>query len=202
MARGCVVGSGLMLPLGVQKTCQACQEKTVPGSAATGGVGVKLKRMRLGGGSCRGRPCQGGTAMEEPLVQGLRPGDVLPVAHLEPEVAEAALQDCIGAIVEGRHVATAVDPDAFRGPQLLGQVLWQLLARRGTSALKGTAQLVKVGALTFLHNHAPCHDLSTLSLSLQPHLKTFVAPVLIGDFNYVLRWKSQRIKIHKLDYRF
>jgi hypothetical protein len=40
-------------------------------------------------------------------------GDVaLPVAHLEPEVAEAALQDCVGTVVEGRHVAAAADPDA------------------------------------------------------------------------------------------
>ncbi len=52
-------------------------------------------------------------------------GDVvLPVAHLDPEVAEAALQDCVGTVVDGRHVAAAADPDAFRGPQLLGQVLW------------------------------------------------------------------------------
>ncbi len=52
------------------------------------------------------------------------------MAHLEREVAEAALQDGGGAIVEGRerqHVAAAAaDPDAFGGPQLLGQVLWQL----------------------------------------------------------------------------
>ncbi len=50
---------------------------------------------------------------------------------MEPEVAEAVLQDCVGAILEGRegrHVAAAADPDAFRGPQLLGQVLWHLLA--------------------------------------------------------------------------
>ncbi len=52
-------------------------------------------------------------------------GDVvLPVAHLEPEVAEAALHDCVGTVVEGRHVAAAADPDALRSPQLLGQVLW------------------------------------------------------------------------------
>jgi hypothetical protein len=66
---------------------------------------------------------------------GLEPGGgdvVLPVAHLEPEVAEAALEDGVGAVVEGRegrHVAAAADPDQVRGPQLLGQVLWQLLVR-------------------------------------------------------------------------
>ncbi len=92
---------------------------------------------------------------------------------------------CVGAIVEGRHVAAAMDPDAFRGPQLLGQVLWQLIVLRGTSALKGTAQLVTVGALPFLHNHALCHDLPTFFPSLQPHLQTPIAPVLIGDFNCV-----------------
>ncbi len=92
----------------------------------------------------------------------------------------------------GRHSG----PRRIPGPQLLGQVLWQVLVLRGTS------QLVTVGALPFLHIHAPCHDLSTFSPSLQPHLKSFVASVFIGDFNYVLRWKSQSIKIHSLDYRF
>ncbi len=56
-----------------------------------------------------------------------RGGDVvLLVAHLEPEAAEAALQDGVGAIIEGpvgRHVAAATDPDALGGPQLLWQVL-------------------------------------------------------------------------------
>jgi hypothetical protein len=50
-------------------------------------------------------------------------GDVLlPDAHLQLEVVEAALHDGIGAIVEGRqgwHVAAAVDLDAICGPQLL-----------------------------------------------------------------------------------
>ncbi len=54
-------------------------------------------------------------------------GDVvLLVTHLEPEVAGAALQDGVGAVVEwreGRHMAAATDPDAFGGPQLLWQVL-------------------------------------------------------------------------------
>jgi hypothetical protein len=129
--------------------------------------------------------------MEEPPVQGLRPGDVLPVAHLEPEVTEAALQlqDCVGAIVEGRHVAAAADPDAFRAHRSWDRSSGSPLSSEEL-ALKGTAQLVTVGALPFLHIHAPCHDLSTFFPSLQPHLKTFVAPVLIGDFNYVLRWKS------------
>ena len=56
---------------------------------------------------------------------GLQAGDgdvLLPDAHLQLEVVEAALQDGIGAIIEGRqehHVAAAVDPDAICGPQLL-----------------------------------------------------------------------------------
>jgi len=46
----------------------------------------------------------------------------LPDAHLQLEVVEAALQDGIGAIIEGlqgHHVAATVDPDAICGPQLL-----------------------------------------------------------------------------------
>ncbi len=79
------------------------------------------------GGSCRGRLCRSGSggAAGAGLEDG--GGDViLPVAHLEREVAvvEAALQDDVGVVVEGRerqHVAAAGDPDAFGGPQLLGQ---------------------------------------------------------------------------------
>ncbi len=52
-------------------------------------------------------------------------GDVvLLVTHLEPEAAETAQQDGVGAIIEGRHVAAVTDPDAFGGPQLLWQVVW------------------------------------------------------------------------------
>ncbi len=39
-------------------------------------------------------------------------------------MAEAALEDGIGAVVEGREgwcVATSADPDAVLGPQLLGR---------------------------------------------------------------------------------
>ncbi len=54
-------------------------------------------------------------------------GDVVLLAtHSETEVAEAALQDCVGAVGEKWHMAAAADPDTFGGPQLLGQVLWQL----------------------------------------------------------------------------
>jgi hypothetical protein len=56
-----------------------------------------------------------------------RGGDVvLLVTHLEPELAKASLQGGVGTIAEGpvgRQVAGATDPDAFRGPQLLWQVL-------------------------------------------------------------------------------
>ncbi len=129
--------------------------KTVPGSAAAGGeAGARLKRMRLGstagaGCSLRGRPRRGsGLLPPGPAAPGrrcrgdggstctgLEPGGgdvVLPVAHLEPEVAEAALEDGVGAVVEGRkgrRVAAAADPYSVRSPQLLRQVLWQLLVR-------------------------------------------------------------------------
>jgi hypothetical protein len=50
-------------------------------------------------------------------------GDVLlPDAHLQLEVVKAALQDSVGAIVEGRqgwHVTAVVDPDAVCSTQLL-----------------------------------------------------------------------------------
>jgi hypothetical protein len=82
------------------------------------------------GWCCRG---DGGTAGA-----GLEAGGgdvVLSVAQLEPEVAEAALEDGVGAVLEGREgregrcVAALADPDAVRGPQLPGQVLWHLLVR-------------------------------------------------------------------------
>ncbi len=41
-------------------------------------------------------------------------------------MAEAALQDSVEVVVEGRHVAAGPGQDAFGGPQPLGQVLWQL----------------------------------------------------------------------------
>jgi hypothetical protein len=108
-------------------------------------MGVRLKRTCLGGAAAAGRSCQGraGSAGwcrcgdEGVAGAGLEAGGgdvVLPVTHLEPEVAEAALQDFVGAVVEGqegRHVGAAADPDTFRGPQLLGQVLWQLLVSSG-----------------------------------------------------------------------
>jgi hypothetical protein len=52
---------------------------------------------------------------------------VLLAAYLEFEGAQAALDDCVGAIVERReqrHVAAAADPDAVRGPQVRWHVLW------------------------------------------------------------------------------
>ncbi len=117
--------------------------KTVSGSAAAGGgVGARLKWTSLGGTAAAGRfpagsaaprwrcPGDGGAAGA-----GLEAGGgdvVLPVPQLEPEVAEATLEDGVGAVVEGqegRRVAASADPDAVRGPQLPGQVLWQLLVR-------------------------------------------------------------------------
>ncbi len=108
--------------------------KTVPGSAAAGGgLGARLKQTRLGGGrrSPAGlagprlrRRVDGGAAGA-----GLEAGGgdvVLPVAQLEPEVAEAALEDGIGAVVEGREgrgVAALAKTDTVRGPQLPGQLL-------------------------------------------------------------------------------
>ncbi len=88
--------------------------------------------MRLGGaatvgGSCRGRLCRSGSGGATGAGLEAGGGDViLSVAHLEREVAvvEAALQDDVGAVVEGRegkHVAAVGDQDAFGGPQLLGQ---------------------------------------------------------------------------------
>ena len=62
-----------------------------------------------------------------------RGGDlVLLGADLELEGAQAALEDCVGAVVERRewrHVAAPADPDAVRGPQVRRQVLWQLSVR-------------------------------------------------------------------------
>jgi hypothetical protein len=45
-------------------------------------------------------------------------------------VAEAVLEEGVGAVVEGpegRRVAASSDPDPVCSPQLLGLVLWQLL---------------------------------------------------------------------------
>ncbi len=41
-------------------------------------------------------------------------------------MAEAALQDCVGTVVEGRHVAASADPDALRS-----RSSGQLLVRSG-----------------------------------------------------------------------
>ena len=49
-------------------------------------------------------------------------------------MAQAALQDGVGTVVEGgerRHVAAPPDPDAVGGPELRGQVLRVLLSCRG-----------------------------------------------------------------------
>jgi hypothetical protein len=49
-------------------------------------------------------------------------------SQLEPEVAEAVLENGVGAVVEGQCVATLTDPDVvLHGSQVLGQILWQLL---------------------------------------------------------------------------
>jgi hypothetical protein len=60
-------------------------------------------------------------------------GDVvLPVAHLQLKVAEAALQDDEGDVVEGcegRHMATAASP--VRQSQLLRQVRSCVVPRQG-----------------------------------------------------------------------
>ncbi len=90
------------------------------------------------GWRCHG---DGGAAGAGPEAGG---GDVvLPVAHLEPDVAEAALQDCVGTVAEGRkgrHVATAADPDALRSPQLLGQV-----TRSSDSSLSAAVLCLGIG---------------------------------------------------------
>jgi hypothetical protein len=49
----------------------------------------------------------------------------------------------------------------------------------------GMAQLVTVGALPFLHLHAPSHDTPTFFPCIRPHLDSPISPVLIGDFNCV-----------------
>jgi hypothetical protein len=69
--------------------------KTVQGSTATGSVGTRLKHNALGRRGNGGRRCGSGGAAGAWLEVG--GGDVvLPVAHLEREVAEAALQDNVG----------------------------------------------------------------------------------------------------------
>jgi hypothetical protein len=74
-----------------KKLGRCARKKPVPGSAAAGGVGVRLKQTRLGGGRLRR------------LWGWAGGGDVFLLgAHLEPEVAEAALQNGVGAVVEGR----------------------------------------------------------------------------------------------------
>ncbi len=58
---------------------------------------------------------------------------------------EAALQDCVGAVIEGqegRHVAAVVDPAAFVGPQLLWPVLWQLLVCSSVMHRHGMVTLI------------------------------------------------------------
>ncbi len=73
----------------------------------------KLRRRGDGGAACAGLEAGGGDV-------------VLPVAQLELEVAEAALEDGIGAVVEGREgrgMAASAKTDAVRGPQLQGQLL-------------------------------------------------------------------------------
>jgi hypothetical protein len=54
-------------------------------------------------------------------VQGLSREVETLSSQLEPEVAEAALEDGIGAVLEGRWVAASADPDPVRSPQLLWQ---------------------------------------------------------------------------------
>jgi hypothetical protein len=49
----------------------------------------------------------------------------------------------------------------------------------------GMAQLVTVGALSFINLHAPYAETPTFFPSLRPHLDSSIAPVLIGDFNVV-----------------
>jgi hypothetical protein len=46
-------------------------------------------------------------------------------------------------------------------------------------------QLVTVGALPFLHLHAPSHDTPTFFPSIRPLLDSPISPVLIGDFKCV-----------------
>jgi exonuclease III len=55
----------------------------------------------------------------------------------------------------------------------------------------GSAQSVTIGALSFIHLHAPSGfiaeaERSLFFTSLRPHLSTAVPPVLVGDFNCVL----------------
>jgi hypothetical protein len=50
----------------------------------------------------------------------------------------------------------------------------------------GHAQLVSVGALSFINIHAPTEDIrqrENLFSSLQPHLAKPISPLLVGDFN-------------------
>jgi hypothetical protein len=84
------------------------------------------------GPAALGWRCRGGSGTAGAGLEAGGGDVVLPVAQLEPEEAEAALEDGVGAIVEGREgqcVVALAGPDAIRGPQLPGQVLWQLLVR-------------------------------------------------------------------------
>ncbi len=96
--------------------------KTVPGSAASGGcAGTRFKQARLGGRFPPGPAVPGGRRRGDggTAGAGLEAGGgvvILLVTHLKPEGAEAALQDRIGAILEGRewqHIAASADPDAY-----------------------------------------------------------------------------------------
>jgi hypothetical protein len=65
---------------------------------------------------------------------------VLFATHLEPEGAQTAQDDRVGAVVEQRerrHVAAAADPDAVRGPQVRRQILWQLPVRCNVVSRQG-----------------------------------------------------------------
>jgi hypothetical protein len=65
---------------------------------------------------------------------------VLLAAHLEPEGAQTALDDQVGAVVElceRRDVAAAADPDSVRHPQVRRQILWQRPVRCNVLSRQG-----------------------------------------------------------------
>ncbi len=112
MARGCVAGSGLeMLPLACKKPGRLARKNGSRVSCRWRWFGGEVEADELGRTGGLGMlpgwaAAPGGAAMGDggATGAGLEPGGgdvVLPVVQPEPKVAEAALEDGVGAVVEG-----------------------------------------------------------------------------------------------------
>jgi hypothetical protein len=103
-------------------------------------VGARLKRTHLGQGLIPAGPGVRRHGDGDADGAGPEPGGggvVLPVTQLEPGVAEAAIQDGVGAVVEGRRVAASADQDSVCGPQLLGRSSGSSLSAAVLCLVKG-----------------------------------------------------------------